>query len=79
MKLEHDRSDMVKPLSVTMRAAVFCIDLNLFNRCLGRPYNKELQLSSLELSFQSVLREGNQHSVRLCKRWSLLEIVVVLQ
>ena len=79
MKLEHDRSDMVKPLSVTMRAAVFCIDLNLFNRCLGRPYNKELQLSSLELSFQSVLREGNQHSVRLCQRWSLLEIVVVLQ
>ena len=35
--------------SVTMRAAVFCIDLNLFNRCLGRPYNKELQLPSLEL------------------------------
>ena len=32
--------------SVTMPA---CIDLNLFNRCLGRPYNKELQLSSLEL------------------------------
>ena len=51
MKLEHDRSGMVKPLkdSVTMRAAVFCIDLNLFNRCLGRPYNKELQLSRLEL------------------------------
>ena len=35
--------------SVTMRAAVFCIDLNLFNRCLVRPYNKELQISSLEL------------------------------
>ena len=25
--------------SVTMRAEVFCIDLNLSNRCLGRPYN----------------------------------------
>ena len=35
--------------SVTMRAVVFCIDLNLFNRCLGKPYKKELQLSSLEL------------------------------
>ena len=32
-----------------MHAAVFCINLNLFNRCLGRPYNKEIQLSSLEL------------------------------
>ena len=32
-----------------MRAAVFCISLNLFNRCLRRPYNKEVQLSSLEL------------------------------
>ena len=47
--------------SVTMPAAVFCIDLNLFNRCLGRPYNKELQLSSLELinactKFQRFLR-----------------------
>ena len=33
--------------NVTMRATVFCISLNLFKRCLGRPYNKELQLSSL--------------------------------
>ena len=41
MKSEQDRSDMVK------RAAVFCISLNLFNRCLARPYNKELHLSSL--------------------------------
>ena len=50
MKFEQDRSGMVKPLidNVTMRAAVFCISLNLFNRCLGRPYNKELQSSGLE-------------------------------
>ena len=32
-----------------MRAAVFCINHSLFSRCLGSPYNKELQLSSLKL------------------------------
>ena len=32
-----------------MRAAVFCINHSLFIRCLGSPYNKELQLSSLKL------------------------------
>ena len=32
-----------------MHAVVFCINLSLFNRCLGSPYSKELQLSSLEL------------------------------
>ena len=51
MKFEQHRSDMVNRLdNVTVRVAVFCINLNLFNRCLGRPYNKELQLSSLELT-----------------------------
>ena len=50
MKFEQDRVIWSNRLdNVTMRAAVFCISLNLFNRCLGRPYDKELQLSSLEL------------------------------
>ena len=41
MTFKQHRSDMVNRLdNVTVRAAVFCINLNLFNRCLGRPYNK---------------------------------------
>lgn len=36
-------------VNVTVSAAVFFIDLSLFEKCLGRPYNKDLQLSSLEL------------------------------
>ena len=36
-------------VNVTMHAAVFCINLMLFCNCLGSPYNKELELSSLEL------------------------------
>lgn len=36
-------------VNVTVIAAVFFIDLRLFDKCLGTPYNKDLQLSSLEL------------------------------
>ena len=32
-----------------MRSAVFCIDLSVFNRSLGRSHNKELQFSSFQL------------------------------
>ena len=32
-----------------MLSAVFCFDLSVFNRSLGKPYNKELQLFSSEL------------------------------